>query len=213
MENEALKFILNRKILEKSGQAFLFLSAAPKEGKTFSCLKTARICLENFSTQKKIAVVDFNLQHPEITDKMDNPELGWALNRNGPNEKFEVADWCFNYPSPEHPNLFFVPIGRMPSDGADSSTLSEVFPKAMDALKDQFDLILVDGPSIMTSLATLTNTSLFDGVFIVVEAEKTRQQVVSTAINHLKAADPVILGTIMNKRRYHIPGFIYKKIF
>lgn len=213
MENEALKFILNRKIVERSGQAFIFLSAVPKEGKTFTCLKTAQMCLENFSIQKKIAVVDFNLQHPEITDKMDNPELGWALNGSGRNGKSDVTDWCFSYPSPEHPNLFFVPVGRMPSHGADAGTLSEVFPKAMDALKDQFDLILVDGPSIMTSLATLTNIGLFDGVFIVVEAEKTRQQVVSTAIEHLKAADPVILGTIMNKRHHHIPGFIYKKIF
>ncbi|NDY73894.1 hypothetical protein DO021_19350 [Desulfobacter hydrogenophilus] len=213
MDNEALKFILNRKIFEKSGQAFLFLSAVPGEGKTFTCLTTAQMCLENFSTKKRIAVVDFNIQHPEITNKMDNPELGWALNGSDQSDKFDVADWCFKYPSHEHPNLFFIPVGRVPSDEVDSSTMSEVFPKAMEELKEQFDLILVDGPSILASLATLTNTNLFDGVFIVVEAEKTRQQVVSTAINHLKEADPTILGTIMNKRRHHIPDCIYKKIF
>lgn len=213
MENEALKFILNRKIFEKSGQAFIFLSAVPGEGKTFTCLKTAQMCLENFSTKKKIAVVDFNIQHTEITNKMGNPELGWALSGSGQNGKFDVADWCFKYPSSEHPNLFFIPVGHLPSDEVDLSTMLEVFPKAMEKLKEQFDLILVDGPSILTSLATLTNTSSFDGVFIVVEAEKTRQQVVSTAINHLKEADICILGTIMNKRHHHIPDFIYKNFF
>nr|WP_321403137.1 hypothetical protein [uncultured Desulfobacter sp.] len=213
MENEALKFIINRKILEKPNQAFIFVSAVPKEGKTFTCLKVAQMCLDSFSVKKKIAVVDFNLEHPDITDTMNNPEQGWALNASEENGDPDITDWCFNYPSDAHPNLFFIPQGRLPADGMDSSSVSQVFSQAMAGLKEQFDLVLVDGPSVLTSLAMLTNTRPFDGVFIVVEAEKTREQVVLTAIDQLKAADPNILGTIMNKRHHHIPDFIYKKVF
>ena len=212
---KALKFILNRKIVEKSGQAFIFLSAVPKEGKTFTCLKDRPDVPGEFQYPKKdrgLWILISSIR--KITDKMGNPRTGLGVKRcqAGTANPMSLTGVLATQ-APSIQTCFFVPVGRMPSHGGDAATLSETFPKAMEALKDQFDLILVDGPSIMTSLATLTNTGLFDGVFIVVEAEKTRQQVVSTAIDHLKAADPVILGTIMNKRHHHIPGFIYKKIF
>ncbi len=98
-------------------------------------------------------------------------------------------------------------IGSNPS--VYSSLLIDVFWKK---LKQRFDLVLVDSPPATTSTDGLAISSKVDGIVLVVEAEKTRWPVVENVRDRIKRSGGNILGIVLNKRRYYIPDFIYKRL-
>ena len=51
-----------------------------------------------------------------------------------------------------------------------------------------------------------------DGVVIVVEADKTRWPVVQSVREKIVQHGGRLLGMVLNKRRYYIPEFIYKRL-
>jgi protein-tyrosine kinase len=79
-----------------------------------------------------------------------------------------------------------------------------------DALKERFDLIIVDSPPAMMFPDGPSLVSHVDGVVLVVEAEKTRWQVALSAKERIIKSGGNILGTVFNKRKYYIPQYIYK---
>ncbi len=50
------------------------------------------------------------------------------------------------------------------------------------------------------------------GAVIVVQAERTRQEVVEEAKRKLDATGVGVLGAVLNRRRYHIPGIVYNRL-
>ena len=100
-----------------------------------------------------------------------------------------------------------VSEGSLPSILA-SSGLSGV----IDSLRERFDLILVDAPPLAASSDAALLSPAADGVVVVVEAGKTRWQVARSGIEQIDAQGGTVLGTILNKRRQYIPGFIYRKL-
>jgi len=51
-----------------------------------------------------------------------------------------------------------------------------------------------------------------DGVVLVVEAEKTRWQVVESLKEKIENSGGNILGMVFNKRRFYIPENIYRRM-
>jgi Mrp family chromosome partitioning ATPase len=51
-----------------------------------------------------------------------------------------------------------------------------------------------------------------DGVIVVVEAGKTSRQVARAAKQAIELAGARILGVVLNKRHYFIPGWLYKHL-
>ena len=77
-------------------------------------------------------------------------------------------------------------------------------------LKQRFDLILIDSPPANISPSSLAFSRKMDGVVLVLEAEKTRWQVVESVKEKIIKNGGKILGVVLNKRKYYIPKFIYK---
>ena len=48
------------------------------------------------------------------------------------------------------------------------------------------------------------------GVLLVVEAERTRAPIIEQARKVIETGGGRLLGVILNKRKHHIPGWIYK---
>jgi len=55
-------------------------------------------------------------------------------------------------------------------------------------------------------------TRCVGGVVLVVEAERTRAPIVEQARRAVEANGGRLLGVVMNKRRYHIPRAIYRRL-
>jgi protein-tyrosine kinase len=81
-----------------------------------------------------------------------------------------------------------------------------------DALRAQFDLILIDSPSVAVSPDCLSICARADGVVLVVEAENTRWPVAEATKNKILKNGGNILGIVLNKRQFHIPEFIYRRL-
>ena len=78
------------------------------------------------------------------------------------------------------------------------------------ALRESFELVVVDIESAESSDAALKISPLCDGVVVVVEAARTRAPVVSQLLQNLDAVRARVLGTVLNKRRFHLPARLYR---
>jgi Mrp family chromosome partitioning ATPase len=81
-----------------------------------------------------------------------------------------------------------------------------------DLLRKRYDLILIDSPPATVSPESLALSPRVDGVILVVEAETTRWMVAESVKEKIKKNGGNILGVVLNKRQYHIPDFIYKRL-
>jgi len=86
------------------------------------------------------------------------------------------------------------------------------FPEALSELKNDFDLILIDSPPATMSPDGIALAAEADGVILVVEAECTRWQVAGSVRDDIAKQGGNLLGVVFNRRRYHIPPFVYKRL-
>ena len=83
----------------------------------------------------------------------------------------------------------------------------------MQNLRQYFDYVLIDSPSISTSKDGLASAQKVDGVVLIVDSESTRYPAAENAKHAILKAGGHIIGVILNKRKCYIPGFIYRKFF
>ena len=80
------------------------------------------------------------------------------------------------------------------------------------AVNERFDIVVVDAPALARSNRGLVLAQHMDAVVVVVEAERTRAPVLNRLLDLLRRAEAPVIGTVLNKRRYHIPRFIYDRL-
>lgn len=108
-------------------------------------------------------------------------------------------------------SLFVSLISRNSNSGSnifDSAGVERIW----EALKARFDLILIDSPPATMSPDGFGIFKKADGVVIVVEADRTRWPVVESVKEKILQHGGNILGVVLNKRRYHIPDFLYRRL-
>jgi protein-tyrosine kinase len=94
-----------------------------------------------------------------------------------------------------------------------SSLVHDVkFKTLMAAFRSRFDLILLDSPPITPYSSSGSLVSISDGVVLVVEAGKSREQAIKSQIREIDRNKGSVLGAVLVKRRYPIPEFIYRMI-
>jgi Mrp family chromosome partitioning ATPase len=81
-----------------------------------------------------------------------------------------------------------------------------------EELKQKFDFILIDSPSADTSSDLISISNKVHGVVMVVETEHTKWQKINAVKEKITKNGGNILGVILNKRKYYIPEFIYKRL-
>jgi Mrp family chromosome partitioning ATPase len=88
----------------------------------------------------------------------------------------------------------------------DGDELDRIFAQAARFAK----LIIVDAPPILSGVAGIALSRKVSGVLLVVEAERTRAPVIEQARRVIETGGGRVLGVILNKRKHHIPRWIYK---
>jgi capsular exopolysaccharide synthesis family protein len=202
MEKEVRVYQALASIIPDSARKVIqFIGSRGGEGTSTVVREFARVSAAKFG--KSVLILDADQRHPSQHLFFHIvPDCGWqeVVRDNGPIEKalHQIGDTkLFVSPSseysPSHPHIY-------------NSLLIDSF------LTQRFDLILIDSPPATTSTDGLTISSKVDGVVLVVEAEKTRWPVAEIARDKIKRSGGSILGIVLNKRRFHIPDFIYKRL-
>jgi hypothetical protein len=81
----------------------------------------------------------------------------------------------------------------------------------INALRSQFEYVLIDCPALRAG-DVLSVAPLVDGVILVVEADRTTRAQVLHAERQIEAAGGKCAGHILNKRKYVVPEWIYKRL-
>ncbi len=134
-----------------------------------------------------------------------SPDLGWVeVVKEG--REFERA-FC----QVKDTNLFISPSSNSSSytpEIFDSCTITDFWKM----LRSRFDFTIIDCCPLTKSPDGLAIAPKVDGIVLVVEAEKTKWTVAESVKDKLTKVGGNVLGIVLNKRRYHIPQFIYKHL-
>ncbi len=79
-------------------------------------------------------------------------------------------------------------------------------------IRKQFDMIVIDSAPLDISDESLELCAVVDGVIMVVQAEKTRSQVISNLKDQIAHSGGNLLGLVFNKQRFYIPNWVYKRL-
>lgn len=101
-----------------------------------------------------------------------------------------------------------APKASFPHWCADGAALDPLFR----GLKQSFDLVLVDSAPALLSADALTTCRFCDGVILVFAAEGS-WRLAEAARTTIAEHGGSILGVVFNKRTFHIPECIYKRLY
>ncbi len=82
----------------------------------------------------------------------------------------------------------------------------------IQSLRSQFEYVLVDCPALRTGGDVLSVAPLVDGVILIVEADRTTKEQVLHAEHQIESAGGKCAGHILNKRKYVVPKWLYKRL-
>lgn len=189
---------------QKKKRALLFASATHEEGTT--TLATSYAKLLSVQSQERILVIELNARRPA---------LFWKLGLTG-------ADGVTNYFKENRPLSSLTqrsPAGAydVVHVGAKDPTtiqlhLERAFPKLIQEALRNYDVVIIDAPPIVVAPETPPMSAYVDGVVMVVQAERTKREVVERSLGMIGQFEGRVLGVILNRKKYYIPDFIYRRL-
>jgi protein-tyrosine kinase len=99
-------------------------------------------------------------------------------------------------------------LGKIPAAEWERALFTQL-PNVLRQLRETYRCIVVDSPPVIPHADSTLIGHCVDGVVVVVEAGGTPSEVLDHALGKLSAAKATILGTILNKREYFIPKWVY----
>jgi protein-tyrosine kinase len=187
-----------------SNKLIQFIGCRRGEGVSTIVREFARIAAERHG--KSVLVLDSAYKDPAQRINFNvTCEYGW-LDLIEKGELIDKAFFRFG-----ESNLYFAPISVQASLVSPIKDISETIA-IWKKLRERFDLILIDSSSDANTFESIACSCNVDGVVLILEAEKTPRKVAENMKKKILANGGLILGVVLNKRRYHIPDFIYKRV-
>jgi protein-tyrosine kinase len=185
-------------------QTILFSSTCHGDGASTTAINFATALSKNHSL--KVLLIDVNLRTPGLH------EVYQVDRRNGLSEMItnnHEQNSCIRKVGPG--DLYIITTG-----GNHSNPLSLFDSKKFEAFlkeaREEYDYILLDAPPIPAFLEARLICSKVDGVILVLGSGKTRRHVALRAKKEVEDAGGTILGVVLNRRKFHIPKWLYTRL-
>jgi capsular exopolysaccharide synthesis family protein len=197
-----LKSNLLSRYTEEKHQIVMFIGLTSRAGVTTTVANFATVLARDVDT--KILLVDANVRNMDLCKLFNTTHISDLPAATGviPSVTKVIRSQ----------NLYLSSCGKKEENGSvvfDSRELGQFLGVA----REQFDYVLLDVPPIKCSSESLSICSQIDGVVLVIEAGKTRRQVAVAVKKQLEKAGARVLGFVLNRKKYYIPEFIYKRLF
>lgn len=193
----------------RSGAALAFTSVSEGEGVSHVTQLFA-IEMARYTGRRTLVVAAERLQSLGVEDYMQMPwncnptnvENVWMLpakesrkvNGHGAGDDQELLKRSY--------------LARVAKPGEEADTGLD----SVDALRVSFDNILIDCRSLHTSPDAAVLSGSVDGVVVVVEAGRSRRDQILNAQRTIEQAGGKFLGFVLNRRRYPVPEWLYKRL-
>jgi capsular exopolysaccharide synthesis family protein len=156
--------------------------------------------------RNSVLIVDANLRTPTLHRFFKTDSF------KGMSELLGVrGEKSFQFKKIGDNNLYLFPCGIRRSKG-ESYFESRRFDSFLQYVRNSFDYVIFDSAPIHGFPDTQTLCSRVDGVILVITYDKTRRQVALRAKKDLEDAGANILGVVINRRKYYIPDWIYRRL-
>jgi Mrp family chromosome partitioning ATPase len=153
-----------------------------------------------------VLLVDANLENASLSQRLGTP------NSPGLVEALANPDqWNGSLHRSKTPNVWLMPAGRVSRQTRPMASLAGA-GRLLEAIRNRFPFVVVDLPPAPESVFSLAIAECLDGVLLVLEAERMRVQVVERAKQLFSQSRVNLLGAVLNKRRMHIPGWLYRRL-
>lgn len=181
--------------------SLLITSCHAGEGKTIAALSLAYAVARH--ARLRVLLIDGNASSPVLHTLLGGtitPGLTDIVFENARPED-TVAETGLN-------GVSLLPYG---SGTASSLALyrSPAFGACIAALQSRFDLLILDGPSLLVSSDASLASPHFDGVLLVIACEATQWGVAQHVRDKIESVGGRLLGTVLNRRRYYVPSSVY----
>lgn len=180
------------------GMVLVFTSAARGEGVSFVSYCVARHL--SYLLDGKIAWVDGNHLSPQAKLRGRSPSYRELLREPERTQELESGS-----------GLTLV------GQGDDQIKLTELltcghYERMLDIMRQKFFFTIIDGPPILDAMETAHMARYVDGSVLVVETQRLKHEIVRHGLDQLRSQGGRIYGTVLNKRSFQIPGFLYRKL-
>ena len=189
---------------DEESRTILFGSAAAGEG-TSTVAREFAVTLAGHGDVETL-LIDANLRRPSAHDAFRierDPGLSEHILGDAP-----LVD-CLR--PTEVPRLSVLPAGRpviAPPRVASDARTKDLFL----ALRSRFRFVVVDAPPFLAFPEGVQLSRYCDGAVVVIRAGHTRRQLSQRAVELLEDVGSTVLGTVLNRRRFYIPRFVYERI-
>lgn len=201
-----LKNSIDSELKQKSSRIVMFTSAVEGEGKTMIVSSLARILA--LGESDRVLLVDCAVNKPDL------PQLFGIKGKRG------LLDYLAGEASMNRivnsmagGKLDIIVLGS--TKGIDiaqplleSDRMDFFFKEASEA----YDYILLDTSAILEAPETPIIGSFADGIVLVIHTGRTKREVIKRAMMNVEKLDGKFLGSVLNRKRYYIPEFIYRRV-
>jgi capsular exopolysaccharide synthesis family protein len=189
---------------QKSFHVVMFVGIDRGNGCSRVCVEAARVLAANIPGP--VCLVDANVRVPSL------PGFLGVHNKNGlVNSLIEDGD-ARTYPKQVNSsNLWLLSAGTV---GPDSPNLlnCDRLKTRFQELRNQFEYVLIDTPALNLYQDAITLGQIADGVVVVLQADSTRRETALKGLQALRDANIEVLGAVLNRRTFPIPGFVYRRL-
>lgn len=182
----------------------MFTGAIYGEGSTTTAAGFASSLAEGY--QLKVLLMDLNFRTPGLHSFFDADETHRLLDIFSDKNRLESI-----LSRVTQGNLNVIICG---GDVSASAALfeSEWFAEFLKTMRASFDYVILDAPPVSVFSDAQIIGRQVDGVILIVESGKTRRQVALKAKMDIEAAGGNFLGVVLNKRKFYIPNWIYRRL-
>lgn len=161
-------------------------------------------------SSNKVLLIDANLRNPYLHEVFNIAPYSLGLTDLLDNTNDTEA--CIKYIKVAAPSNLFVLVSGQKTLRPAMFFESRKFDRFLNTIRMQFDCIILDVPPAPIFSESRIICSKVDGVVLVIVSGKTRRQVALRAKLELERAGANLMGIVLNRRKYPIPEWIYKRL-
>ena len=180
------------------GKVVVFASTYGGEGSSFvsyNCAKYMTLLLN-----KKIAWVDGNFRKPHR--KLNTLSLNFRDLLADPDKLAVDGD-----------ETEFVVIGNGSRDVKTMDLVSgPAYARTIEKFQENFYFSIIDAAPIMESVEVAHLAQRAMGLVLVVQSQKLKYEVIQHGLDRMRSHNVNVLGTVLNKRTFQLPEFLYKRL-
>ena len=177
-------------LIEGDHKIIAISGSSPGVGKTFVSANLAAVCA---SSGQRVAIVDVDMRRGHIHTMFQasrTPGLSEYLAGDAPLEAVLRESSVSG--------VFLIPRGVVPPNPSEL-LMGAGFKRLLEALREQFDLVILDTPPVLPVTDGAVAASASDGVFLVAKFSETSVKDMELSRARLEKAGAVVRGAVLNQ--------------